>query len=193
MNHKANYIIEKKLETKINIQDDSILNFEVQKNASACLFFECKGSNNIDTKINVKLDENASCELYGFFKNKNKKTNLITSVLHNGNKSKCTQDFRFVNKQSSSYFEGKITIPSNVSKCESHMLNKNILLDNESEAFSKPELDINNDDVICTHGCTIGALEDEHLFYLQTRGYTQQEAVEVLVEAFAHQRTHSHI
>ena len=72
-------------------------------------------------------------------------------------------------------------------------MNRNILLDNESDAFSKPELDINNDDVICTHGCTIGTLDDEHLFYLQSRGYTYEKAVEVLVEAFAHNRTQEHI
>lgn len=104
--------------------------------------------------------------------------------MHNGNKSKCTQDFRFVNKHSTSAFEGTITIPKNVSKCESHMLNKNILLDDYSQAFSKPELNINNDDVICTHGCTMGALEDDHMFYLQSRGFTYDEATEMLIEAF---------
>jgi len=188
-----NYVIDKKLETKINIADFTTLNFKVKQNAVACLFFECKGQQNSDTQINIELDESASCELYGFFKNKNKKTSLITNVIHRGDKSKCNQDFRFVNKKGTSSFEGKITIPKNVIKCESHMMNRNILLDNESDAFSKPELDINNDDVICTHGCTIGSLDDEHLFYLQSRGYTYEEAVEMLIEAFAHIRTQEHI
>ena len=58
----------------------------------------------------------------------------------------------------------------------------------DSSAFSKPELNINNEDVICTHGCTIGALDEDHLFYLQHRGLTYEEAVEVLVQAFSHKR-----
>ncbi len=55
--------------------------------------------------------------------------------------------------------------------------------------IKKSELNINNEDVICTHGCTIGALDENHLFYLQHRGLTYEEAVEVLVQAFSHKRT----
>lgn len=190
---ESNYIIDKKLETKINISDFNTLNFKVKPNAKACLFFETKGKKDSDTKINVELEENSSCELYGFFKNTQKKINLITNVIHKGSRSKCNQDFRFINKEGISSFEGKITVPKDVIKCESHMLNKNILLDNYSDAFSKPELDINNEDVICTHGCTIGALEEEHLFYLQSRGYTEDEATESLIQAFAHTKTTEHI
>jgi Fe-S cluster assembly protein SufD len=189
----SDYVIEKQLETKINIANFHTLNFKVKPNAKACLFFETKGKDISDTKINVELEENSSCELYGFFKNSKKTTNIVTNVVHKGNQSKCNQDFRFVNKKGKSSFEGKITIPEDVVKCESHMLNKNILLDDESDAFAKPELDINNDDVICTHGCTIGALDEDHLFYLQSRGYTKDEATEILVEAFAHMRTQEHI
>ena len=55
--------------------------------------------------------------------------------------------------------------------------------------IKKSELNINNEDVICTHGCTIGAFDENHLFYLQHRGLTYEEAVEVLVQAFSHKRT----
>ena len=93
-----------------------------------------------------------------------------------------------MNKKSNTSFEGKIIIPKHISGCESHMLNKNILLDNQSDAFSKPELEIFNDDTICTHGCTIGALDEDHLFYLQHRGLSYDEAVEILVQGFTHNR-----
>ena len=96
--------------------------------------------------------------------------------------------FRFVNKKSNTSFEGKIVIPKDISGCESHMLNKNILLDNQSDAYSKPELEIHNDDTICTHGCTIGALDEEQIFYLQHRGLTYDEAVEILVQGFTQGR-----
>jgi len=92
-------IIEKELETKINIADFTTIDIKVKENAKACLFFETKGKEVSETKINVELDENASCDLFGFFKNTRKTTNLITNVIHKGNQSKCNQDFRFVNKK----------------------------------------------------------------------------------------------
>ena len=186
MSSVSNYVVDKAFDSKIDVQDDSILNFNIKENASACIFF--KNSSGASTEINVTLHENSVCEMFGMFKNKNNDTNVITNVIHNGKKSKCNQDFRFINKKSTSSFEGKITIPKHITGCESHMLNKNILLDDDSNAFSKPELNINNEDVICTHGCTIGALDEDHLFYLQHRGLTYEEAVEVLVQAFSHKR-----
>lgn len=184
----SNYVIEGKLQSKIELKEDSIINVNIKKNASACLYFET--STNINkAKINVELEKNASCELFGFFKCNNSNMVLLTDVIHKGNESRCNQDFRFVNEKSNSKFEGKITIPKDVVKCESHMVNKNILLDDNSSAFSKPELDINNDDTICTHGCTIGALDEEHLYYLRTRGLTNTKATELLVKAFSHNKT----
>ena len=85
----SHYVVDKSLDHKINLQEDSTINVDVKRDAVACLFFECKGQQNSNTQINIELDESASCELYGFFKNKNKKTSLITNVIHRGNKSKC--------------------------------------------------------------------------------------------------------
>ena len=84
----SDYVIEKQLETKINIANFHTLNFKVKPNAKACLFFETKGKDISDTKINVELEENSSCELYGFFKNSKKTTNIVTNVVHKGNQSK---------------------------------------------------------------------------------------------------------
>jgi len=175
--------ITKKYKETINVKQDTVLNYDIKSNSFARLFF-CNFGGYI-TEININLDENSSCELYGFFRNNNNKnTNVITNVIHKGKKSKCNQDFRFVNKDSSSSFEGKITIPKDVSGCESHMLNKNLLLDNKSKAFSKPELDINNDDTICSHGSTIGPIDEEQIFYTRSRGLSYDESVDMIVEAF---------
>ena len=62
-------VIEKELETKINIADLDTVDVKVKANAKACLFFETKGKDITETKINVELGENASCDLFGFFKN----------------------------------------------------------------------------------------------------------------------------
>ena len=124
----------------------SVLSYDLEANSSACLFF-CDYSGAI-TEINVNLDENSSCELYGIFKNTNENTNVISNVTHNGNNSKCDQDFRFINKNSISSFKGLISVPRKANNCESHMTNKNILLDNTSQAFAKPELDIKNSNFV---------------------------------------------
>ena len=51
-------------------------------------------------------------------------------------------------------------------------------------AFSKPELDIKNDDTICSHGATTGPLDQEQVFYLRSRGIPEPEAIEMLIDAF---------
>jgi Fe-S cluster assembly protein SufD len=64
------------------------------------------------------------------------------------------------------------------------MTNKNLLLDKTSQAFAKPELDIKNSDVICTHSSTTGTLDEEQIFYIQSRGLSYEESVNMLIEAF---------
>ena len=64
------------------------------------------------------------------------------------------------------------------------MTNKNLLLDNTSQAFAKPELDIKNSNVVCTHSSTTSTLDEDQIFYIQSRGLSYQESVNMLVEAF---------
>ena len=166
----------------INLDKDSKFNYTLKPNSSARLFFYDRVG--VDVKININLEKNSSCEMYGFFKNEGRDPKVITTVTHKGENSVCDQDFRFVNKDCDSTFEGKITIPRNVTGCESHMLNKNLLLDDVSTAFSKPELDIKNDDTICSHGATTGPLDEQQIFYLRSRGIEEPKAIEMLIDAF---------
>ena len=64
------------------------------------------------------------------------------------------------------------------------MESKNLLLDKVSKAYAKPELDIKCSDVICTHGSTTGTLDKEQLFYMQSRGISYRNSVNILIEAF---------
>ena len=102
----------------INLEKDSVLNYTLKPNSFARLFFYDRAG--VDVKINVELEENSSCEMYGFFKNEGRDPKVVTTVTHKGKQSKCDQDFRFVNKECDSSFEGKITIPKGVTGCESH-------------------------------------------------------------------------
>ena len=83
-----------------------------------------------------------------------------------------------------SSFEGKIYVRREAQKTMAYQLNRNLLLSERANADSKPNLEIFADDVKASHGATIGQLDEEQLFYLRTRGYSQEEARNILVYAY---------
>ena len=87
--------------------------------------------------------------------------------------------------RSSSNFTGLIRINHTARQTESSQEQKNILLSGQAKADSDPKLEIFNNDVIrCTHGAAVGPVDPELVFYLQSRGLTQQEAERLIVEGF---------
>lgn len=86
--------------------------------------------------------------------------------------------------QSTGVFNGMILVRPDAQKIEAYQSNKNILLSDKANVYSKPELEIYADDVRCSHGSTIGALDQEAVFYLQTRGLGKEKAEQLLIAAF---------
>jgi Fe-S cluster assembly protein SufD len=86
---------------------------------------------------------------------------------------------------SSGIFNGKIFVRKDAQKTNAYQTNKNILMSENSSANTKPQLEIFADDVKCSHGCTIGKLDDDALFYLRARGISEQNAKALLLHAFA--------
>ena len=86
--------------------------------------------------------------------------------------------------RSRSVFNGKIMVRREAQLTNSYQLNKNLLLSPEAHVDTKPQLEIFADDVKCSHGATIGQLDDEQMFYLQTRGIDRAAAAEMLVHGF---------
>jgi len=82
-------------------------------------------------------------------------------------------------------FNGKIFVQPHAQKIDAYQLNRSLLLSKAAEVNTKPQLEIFADDVSCTHGATIGQLEDEQLFYLRARGLDHDEARELLTYGFA--------
>lgn len=82
-------------------------------------------------------------------------------------------------------FHGRIHVHQIAQKTDAKQTNKNILLSDNATANSKPQLEIYADDVKCTHGATIGQLNDEAIFYLRARGIGVDKARNMLMEAFA--------
>ncbi len=86
--------------------------------------------------------------------------------------------------QSKITFSGLLYVKEKIIDVVAHMLLKNLLLTNQAEVSAKPELEIYSDQVICTHGANVGDLDEHALFYLQSRGFSKEQAKEVLLKAF---------
>jgi Fe-S cluster assembly protein SufD len=82
-------------------------------------------------------------------------------------------------------FHGRIIVHKNAQKTDAKQTNRNLLLTDEAQIDTKPQLEIYADDVKCTHGATIGQIEENALFYLRARGISEEEAHHLLLEAFA--------
>lgn len=87
--------------------------------------------------------------------------------------------------RASAVFNGRIIVRKDAQKTDSKQTNKNLVLSNEAVINTKPELQILADDVRCTHGATIGQIDPEAMFYLQSRGIPKREARSLLTFAFA--------
>jgi len=82
-------------------------------------------------------------------------------------------------------FHGRILVRQAAQKTDAKQTNKNLLLSEDATADTKPQLEIYADDVKCTHGATVGQLNDESIFYLRARGIGQETARRMLIHAFA--------
>jgi Fe-S cluster assembly protein SufD len=90
-----------------------------------------------------------------------------------------------VDGQAAAVFNGKIFVRKDAQKTNAYQSNKNILISDQASVNSKPQLEIFADDVKCSHGCTVGSLDPEALFYLRSRGLSKDSARSMLLRAFA--------
>ncbi len=96
------------------------------------------------------------------------------------------QDYKgILTGHSRAVFNGKVIVAKDAQHTDAKQQNKNLLLSNNAEIDTKPQLEIFADDVTCTHGATVGQLDEEALFYLATRGIEHAEASHYLIQAFA--------
>ena len=96
--------------------------------------------------------------------------------------------------QAHGVFHGRIVVHPNAQKTDAKQTNRNLLLSDDAQIDTKPQLEIYADDVKCTHGATIGQIEESALFYLRSRGISEAEARKLLLLAFAEEcveRMHS--
>jgi Fe-S cluster assembly protein SufD len=90
-----------------------------------------------------------------------------------------------IDENATGVFNGKIFVRKDAQKTNAYQSNKNVLLSDTANVNTKPQLEIFADDVKCSHGCTVGRLDEEALFYLKARGIGDKEAKALLLHAFA--------
>ena len=81
-------------------------------------------------------------------------------------------------------FQGKILVKADAQKTDGYQISQGLLLDDNSNFLAKPELEIYADDVACSHGSTVGAIDEDAIFYLVSRGVPRKQAQDMLVLAF---------
>lgn len=109
-----------------------------------------------------------------------------TLVHHQQPDSESHQDYKGIyGDQSTGVFNGKIIVDKIAQKTNAFQQNNNLLISDKSSVNTKPQLEIFADDVKCSHGCTVGQLDRDALFYLQARGIPKREAEALLMYAFA--------
>jgi Fe-S cluster assembly protein SufD len=99
----------------------------------------------------------------------------------------CTSDELYkgiVAGKGTSVFNGKVYVKQDAQRTRAYQSNANILLGDDAKVYTKPELEIYADDVKCSHGCTIGRLDEKGLFYLRSRGVSEAEARKLMAHAF---------
>jgi Fe-S cluster assembly protein SufD len=142
--------------------------------------------NNVYVNMNDVGCENNALGLYLSDKNQHVdnfvyinhlKPNCVSNQLYKG----------ILDDNATGAFNGKIHVWPDAQKTLAYQKNNNILLSDDAKMNSKPQLEIYADDVKCSHGSTMGQLDDEALFYLRSRGISEKESRHLLLYAFAHE------
>lgn len=152
-----------------------------------------------DTQFLVDLDDLAGINVSFVFNTPNvnshvvglyslsgsQKLDVVLKAVHNVSNTSCLIDIKGVLYDASQSFHmGEIYIGKNAFKTESYLNDHSLLLGNKSKTVAMPNLRIHNNDVKASHGASIGALNDEKLYYLQSRGFEKKEAIDILVTGF---------
>jgi Fe-S cluster assembly protein SufD len=140
--------------------------------------------NNIDIIMEAAGNE---AHMYGLYLIKGR-THVDNHTLVDNTEPNCFSNEFYkgiIDEHATGVFSGKIFVRPDAQKTNAYQSNKNILLSDSATVNTKPQLEIFADDVKCSHGCTVGKLDEEALFYLRTRGISKENAQSMLLQAFA--------
>lgn len=144
-------------------------------------------ANKIRNNVTVDLeDENCHNHTYGLYLAGGKEhVDNFTAINHIAPNCNSWEHFKgILDAQANTAFCGRIHVLKDAQKTEAYQTNNNLLLSNEAKANTKPQLIIEADDVSCSHGATVGQLDEQAIFYLRARGISYKEAYRMMMSAF---------
>ena len=156
-----------------------VRSIEVNGSQKADLLLVVMPGVSCDVKLDVKLvGEGAEANIYGAYVcGADEKVKISVDMHHDVPHCNSRQLFKGIAGESSRVdFYGKIIVAQDAQRTEAYQENHNILLSDDARVDTKPQLEIYADDVKCSHGATIGRLNEEEQFYMRSRGITLEEA-----------------
>ena len=150
----------------------------------------CFGSSTVSSEITSNLDgEGSEAKNYGiFFGDDNQQFDLVVNSIHNApNTSSDIYSKGALTDSSKCIYHGLVKIEQNATNSNGYQKEDTILLSPNAIADAIPDLEIDNSDVKCSHGATIGKIDEEKLFYLRTRGFDKNAATKVYIKGFFNQ------
>ncbi|MBQ2134034.1 MAG: SufD family Fe-S cluster assembly protein, partial [Bacteroidales bacterium] len=142
-------------------------------------------SNSIDIQLNGKGGE---CNVNGLYlADGNQRVSTKVNIFHNVPECHSSQLFKgILDGESKTSFSGRIYVAKDAQKTEAYQANNNLLASRTAKAYTQPHLEIYADDVKCSHGATVGSLNEDELFYMRSRGIAKDEAKLLQQQAFAY-------
>lgn len=180
----------------------TVQNQNNQANSINSSFFKQGANSNLLTSVatlhgglirnNLKVEfagEHAEANVYGMsFTDKKQHVDNFTNIEHAYPNCLSNQVYKNVlDEDSVGAFTGRIHVVRDAQKTNAFQRNNNVLLTDSAKMNTKPQLIIDADDVKCSHGATIGQIDEEALFYLRARGIGESDARMMLMNAFAHE------
>jgi Fe-S cluster assembly protein SufD len=178
-NSKIDYI------SVVNPGSEVVKNAEVEKDGMIKWVECCLHDSKSFIKTKLVGDGSESESLSIIFGNNKEIFDAGNEVIHLGNGSKSNMLTRVVlDKEAKADFKGLVRVSKNAKGCEGYQKKETILLSEDAKMDAVPNLEIENNDVRCSHGATISQIDDEKLFYLMSRGLDDKEARRSIVEGF---------
>lgn len=166
----------------------TVMSVDMGKNSLLRLYLVSLHGGVIDNRVTVNLNgKGGEASLNGlYFGDGEQRITTEVNLFHNVGECHSNQLFKGVlDGNSVSHFNGTVYVAKDAQKTEAYQANNNILASKTAKAFTEPHLEIYADDVKCSHGATVGRLDENELFYMRSRGIELNEAILLQQQAFA--------
>ena len=183
--HVSHYMIEREHKEAFNV---STLRIQQGRTANVASHSFLLGGGLVRNNVHpVLAGEGGECLINGLFVGSGKQH--LDNYMHVEHASPHCASRQFYNgildDKAHGVFHGRIVVHKDAQKTDAKQTNRNLLLSDDAQIDTKPQLEIYADDVKCTHGATIGQIDENALFYLRSRGLSEAEARQLLLLAFA--------